>query len=312
MEGTQPQAQRWRGIGLVLTSGSCWGFHGILIKYAFGLGASFIQVFLVEVLFATVFFLFFAKRFFDPVRPRTMGEWLQLSAIGGATIGVGSFLFLSFSLGPVAIAATLMFLYLPVVYGVSVAMGHQSFSLTKLSAIALILLGAVFTTELLSTFREPGILAAAGAAVGAAASYAMVFILTPRVAGYTTLYFRSFTVSGIGLLGCLVILAINPGLWFELGDNGMKFALFAILLGVIGQTLPVVTLMKGLPITGGSLGGVLASVELPIAVFSSALLLGESLNLLKVVGVVLVLGGIIAYNFADRLHPSDGNSLVEI
>jgi drug/metabolite transporter (DMT)-like permease len=64
--------------------------------------------------------------------------------------------------------------------------------------------------------------------------------------------------------------------------------------------LPVITLMKGLPLTGSSLGGVLAAVELPIAVLGAAILLGESLNFLKLVGIVLVLSGIILYNLSDR------------
>lgn len=289
---------------MVLISGCCWGFHGILIKYAYGMGASFLQVFLVEVIFATLFFLLFFKRFFVPVRPQGLVQWGQLLAIGCATIGVGTFLFLSYSLGPVAIAATLMFLYLPVVYSFSVLTKRQQLNWKKVGAISVILIGAVLTTDILLSFREPGVLLAAAAASGAAACYAVVFILTPTVGQFTTAYFRSFAVSGVGMFGCLVILAISPSLWHQF-DAGVGEILFMILLlGGIGQTLPVITLMKGLPVTGGSLGGVLASVELPIAVFSSALLLGESLHLLKVLGVIFVLGGIIAYNVIDRLQPS--------
>ena len=290
---------RWLGVAMVLGSGCCWGFHGILIKHALGMGASFLQIFLVEVLFATVFFGCFAGRFLGAVRPSRWSEWLQLGVIGLATIGVGFFLFLSYSLGPVAIAATLMFLYLPVVYGCSVFGGHQELSVLKLLAIGLILLGAVLATEVLSRSGEQGVLAAAGAALGAAGSYAVVFIFTPRVARFTTVYFRSFAVSGVGLVGCLLILAAVPDLWFDLGARVGDFYWFAMVLGVVGQTLPVLMLMRGLPLTGGSLGGVLASVELPIAIFSAAILLGESLHLWKVLGVILVLGGIIAYNVSD-------------
>ena len=101
--------------------------------------------------------------------------------------------------------------------------------------------------------------------------------------------------------GCLVILAFVPSLWYDLGTNSIKFYVFALFLGVVGQTLPVIALMKGLPLTGGSLGGVVASIELPIAVFSAALLLGESLHYNKLLGVVLVLSGIVLYNYAENL-----------
>lgn len=262
------------------------------------------QVFFAEALFAACFFGLFYKRFFAGVRPRGFLEWARLLAIGLSTIGVGSLLFLSFSLGPVAIAATLMFLYVPVVYLFSVLARYQAFHGVKLMAIVMILGGAVLTTQLLSSFQEPGVLGAILAAMGASTCYAVVFILTPTVAGYTNLYFRSFTVSIVGLTGCCVILLSVPELWFTPTGDWWRVAVLALVLGVVGQVLPVFTLMKGLPLTGGSLGGVIASVELPIAVFSAALLLNESLTLLKVVGVLLVLSGIVIYNYSDRRDPS--------
>jgi len=264
------------------------------------MGASFIQVFFFEVLFSSAFFACFARSFLRGVRPTQVSHWLSLLGIGLATIGVGNFLFLSYSLGPVSIPATLMFLYLPVVYFFSLILGHQKLKYIKVVAIGLILLGAVLTTELLTTLGQPGVLAASLAAFAAAMSYALVFILTPSMGAFTTLEFRSFCVSAMGLIGCVLILLCKPDLWFDLGELWPKFLIFAVFLGIVGQTLPVITLMKGLPLTGSSLGGVLASIELPIAVFSAAILLGENLNPGKVLGVFLVILGISVYNFSDR------------
>lgn len=241
----------------------------------------------------------FASRFFRKVRPRSRKEWLLLSTMGVTTIGVGYFLFLAFSLGPVAIGATLMFMYLPVVYGYSLIARHQKFSVVKLLAICLVLGGATLTTEIHSSLQDSGTVPAALAALAASMCYALVFILTPSVARYTSAEFRSFAASSIGLIGTLIILACAPKLWFPLTENLLPLFGMALVLGAIGQTLPVITLMKGLPLTGSSLGGVLASIELPIAVFASALLLGESFNLGKVVGVALVLSGILLYNLVD-------------
>jgi len=286
----------------MLISGSCWGFHGILIKYGLSLGASFLQILLAEVFLATVFFSLLAKSFFRTLRPQGARQWLSLGAIGLATIGIGFFLFLSYSLGPVAIPATLMFLYLPVVYGFSVLSGHQRILKGKIFAIVCVIIGAIFTTRIFSTFNEPGAIPAVWAALAASMCYAVVFILTPSIAVYTTAEFRSFAVSSMGFLGCFVILLCNPSLWHDLGENSLQFFALALLLGVVGQIIPVITLMKGLPLTGGSLGGVLASIELPIAVFSAALLLGESLTVSKVFGIALVLSGIVFYNFAESRH----------
>jgi drug/metabolite transporter (DMT)-like permease len=293
-------SDRSRGIIFILISGFCWGFHGILIKFALGFGVSFLQVFFFEVVFATLFFGGFAGSFLKTIRPTQKKHWVNLLAVGSSSIGVGYFLFLSFSLGPVAIGATFMFMYLPVVYGYSLLKKHQTLSLTKVGSISLVLLGAVLTTEIMQSFKEPGALPAAFTAIFASMCYALVFILTPGTAAYTTAEFRSFAVSGIGLIGCLVIFAFIPSLWFPIDHNLWQLAGVAVLLGAIGQTLPIITLMKGIPLTGASLAGVLAAVELPIAVFSAAILLGESLNLLKLVGVGLVLSGIVLYNLSDR------------
>lgn len=294
------ESDRWKGVVFVLISGCCWGFHGVLIKLALAMGPSFIQIFFFETVFATFFFLLFAKSFFTGMRPCSLIQWIGLLAIGIDTIGVGYFLFLAFSLGPVAIGATLMFMYLPVVYAYSLLSGHQKISVRKLFAIGLILSGAVLTTQIFSSFQEPGAMSAVLAGVAAALCYSIVFILTPVVSTYTTPIFRSFAASAVGLLGCLIIFAFSAHLWFPLPQNYFPLVGMVIVLGIIGQTLPVITLMKGLPLTGSSLGGVLASVELPIAVFSAALILGESFTISKAVGVVLVLLGILYYNVSDR------------
>ena len=290
-----------RGVTYIAISGICWGFHGVMIKHALSLGASFMQVFLVEVFFAFIFFSFFWPKFFKNIRPQGFSQWFRLVLIGVATIGVGYFLFLSYSLGPVAIPATLMFLYLPIVYAFSIFTKHQRISAIKTTAILFVLLGATLTTQIFATFRETNVLASIITASCASVCYAVVFILTPNIGKYASAEFRSFTVSGIGFLGCLLILLCEPSLWYDLGENSLRFYIFAILLGVIGQTLPVISLMKGLPLTGSSLGGVVASIELPVAVFSALFLLGEALTLSKLIGVFFVLLGIIIYNLAEKL-----------
>ena len=291
-----------KGVALVAISGICWGFHGVMIKYAIGLGASFMQVLLVEVSFAFVFFAFFGSKFFKENRPQGFVQWFRLILIGLATIGGGYFLFLSYSLGPVAIPATLMFLYLPIVYGFSIFTKNQRLSLIKSFAILSVLMGAILTTQIFSTFHQSSALASVIAASCASMCYALVFILTPSVGAYTSAEFRSFTVSGIGLIGCILIIQSVPPLWYDLGENAAEFYIFAVLLGVVGQVLPVISLMKGLPLTGSSLGGVVASIELPIAVLSALVLLGEALTVVKIFGVLLVLLGIVIYNFAEKLR----------
>ena len=71
-----------KGAAYVAISGICWGFHGVMIKYALGLGASFMQIFLVEVSFASVFFSLFWSKFFKHIRPFGFYQWFRLIIIG--------------------------------------------------------------------------------------------------------------------------------------------------------------------------------------------------------------------------------------
>ena len=212
-----------KGVACIAISGVCWGFHGVMIKYALGLGASFMQIFLVEVLFACIFFSLFWSKFFKQMRPSGFSQWFRLLLIGIATVGVGYFLFLSYSLGPVAIPATLMFLYLPFVYGLSLLKKDEHLSFIKTAAIIFVLFGATLTTQILTTFEETNILASVITATCASVCYAVVFILTPDIGKYASAEFRSFTVSGIGLLGCITILFFEPNPFIYLDTNSFSF-----------------------------------------------------------------------------------------
>ena len=80
----------------------------------------------------------------------------------------------------------------------------------------------------------------------------------------------------------------------------LPFLGLALVLGILGQTLPVITLMKGIPIVGSSIAGALASIELPVAVISSAIFLGETVTITQSLGVALVFIGIVLFNLPSR------------
>ena len=64
------------------------------------------------------------------------------------------FPFSSCSLGPVAIPATLMFLYLPVVYSLSLLKKDEHLSFIKTTSIAFVLFGATLTTQILLLMKQ--------------------------------------------------------------------------------------------------------------------------------------------------------------
>jgi drug/metabolite transporter (DMT)-like permease len=76
----------------------------------------------------------------------------------------------------------------------------------------------------------------------------------------------------------------------------MEIAPYGFYLGLIGVVLPPILFTIGMPHIGPGLGTILTSAELPIAVILSALVLTEHVSTTQWLGVVLILGGIIAGN----------------
>ncbi len=68
---------------------------------------------------------------------------------------------------------------------------------------------------------------------------------------------------------------------------------FGAILGLIGQVIPTLGYQLGGPILGSSRSAIIGSLELPVAVISSVLLLAEGASLVQWFGVVLIFIGVI-------------------
>lgn len=76
----------------------------------------------------------------------------------------------------------------------------------------------------------------------------------------------------------------------------MEIAPYGFYLGLLGVVLPPILFTIGMPHIGPGLGTILTSSELPIAVILSSLVLTEHVSMSQWLGVVFILGGIIAGN----------------
>lgn len=97
--------------------------------------------------------------------------------------------------------------------------------------------------------------------------------------------------------GFLTICVVFPPAFILHFDTVLKVAPYGLFLGVFGVILPPLLLSIGMPKIGSSLGSVLVSSELPVAIIASCLVLNEKVSLIQWVGVALILFGIIFSNF---------------
>ena len=167
---------------------------------------------------------------------------------------------------------------MPQVYGYAVFTGIQSFSYLKTFSICLLLVGAGATTNILGALKGDGL----------PGLFSLPWPLQPHTRlsscslPASALYQRHISI----LLNIIHLLSKKrgyaPSVSIYEKPRAHRMAAFfglALILGLLGQTIPVITLMKGIPIVGSSIAGALASIELPVAVISSAIFLGETVTI---------------------------------
>ncbi|MGO1816138.1 MAG: EamA family transporter, partial [Sphingobacterium sp.] len=131
----------------------------------------------------------------------------------------------------------------------------------------------------------------------AATAYSVFIIVNGRVGNeYPALQKSALMITGAFLL---IFVTLRPWSLLEIGIF-MDILPYGMPLAIFGTVLPPLLFAYGMPRTGYSLGAVLSTVELPVAVFMSYLILQESVSGIKWIGVVLILATIVWKNKASK------------
>ncbi|MFM7101810.1 MAG: DMT family transporter [Verrucomicrobiota bacterium] len=275
----------------LLTVGAAWGLHGPLLKLAYQEGLHFAWMSVGEYALATLAFGL-AWRSSGSGWPREgRGFWLQMLLGGVVGSGVALFLFWSYQRGPVPVGATLLFLYVPFTSLLTALVHRRRPPARELASVGLVTAGAVLATGFLGVVG-PGSLRGAPQAILAALCFAGFFHLSAGVGNRSSPVFRSFFYSAVsGLFLLAVSLAAGWTLNLSVPRAGRTLGWLAV-LAAVGQVVPVFLLMRSAHRVGGGLGSILTSLELPVAVGLSSLLLGDPLRTSQLGGIALILAGI--------------------
>lgn len=275
----------------MLLVGAAWGLHGPLLKLAYQEGLHFAWVSVGEYALATLAFGL-AWRGSGSGWPRESRDfWIQMVLGGVVGSGVALFLFWSYQLGPVPVGATLLFLYVPFTSLLSALVHRRRPPAQELGSVGLVTAGAVLATGFLGVVG-PGRLRGAPQAILAALCFAGFFHLSAGVGHRSSPGFRSFFYSAVsGLFLLAVSLAAGWNLALPEARAGRILGWLAV-LAAVGQVVPVFLMMRSAHRVGGSLGSILTSLELPVAVGLSSLILGDPLRPSQLAGIALILAGI--------------------
>ncbi|MCP3802882.1 DMT family transporter [Allokutzneria sp. A3M-2-11 16] len=281
-------SSRARGLSTLATAGVLWGTGGLLgtllgraaelsplavATYRLGVGGLLI-----------VAFLLVTRR---PL-PRGRAVWTRIACVGGLAAIFQSSYFASVSLTSVSIATLITIGCSPVLVLLAErALGRRRIDRTAVLTLGLALTGLALLVGIPSgEFSGAALLAGAGFAVLAAAGFATMTLLGARpVAGLDDLTSTGFAFT---LGGLVMVPFADLGFTTSLGGIGLLAAL-ALLPTAAAYTL----YFRGLRGIDASTGAVMALLEPLTGAVLAALVLGERLGVVGLVGAALLSSAVI-------------------
>lgn len=278
-------SQRLAGAFFVLLSAAGFGALGIFGKLAFSSGVSIDTLLMLRFAVAGVLMsiLMFLLRLPWPKG----GDLLLL--IGMGAIGYVGQAFCYFSAlrhASAGLTALLLYLYPALVTLASAALGRQKLTLPKLLAVAATLAGILLTVA----GGLSGTVAGISFGIGAAVIYT-AYILTGELVTRRTGAIPAATVIMLAAAGVFGVSALASGIQLPIGAGGWGAVTGIALLSTI---VPMVGFFAGMQRVGAADAATLSTFEPVVTLALAALLLGEALSSLQLLGAALVICAVVA------------------
>lgn len=215
---------------------------------------------------------------------------LAVAALSGFVLNLS--MFIAFDLISVALALLCFYTYPVIVAVANVALGRESMDRSRVIALVLAVLGmvAVVASQLdpSSGVRVDGV--GVGLALVAAGSQA-VFVLISK-SGYRQVpasQAMSVIIGTIAVCSTAVALAIGAGDGLTLPLRDPSVLPLLVFTGLFAAAIPSIMFLTGIRLIGGTRAGILMLFEPVVGVVLAAVLLGEGLAPIQVLGGVAIL-----------------------
>jgi drug/metabolite transporter (DMT)-like permease len=217
---------------------------------------------------------------------------LALAALMGLALNVA--IFTSFERIPIALALMLFYTYPAGVVVVDAVLGRETVTPMRLLALLLSTTGVVLV--LAGGLEDPagGAIDLAGVVLGLCAAAAQVVFVTVSRNGYRAVPADAATLlilatSMIG--GALIAVAVGQGAALAAPLRSLAPWPFVLFAGVAAAGMSSLLFLTAIRLIGGTRTGILMLFEPVVGVLLAALLLGERLTPMELVGAALVLAG---------------------
>ncbi|PSR24172.1 MAG: hypothetical protein C7B45_00770 [Sulfobacillus acidophilus] len=226
--------------------------------------------------------------FCGPWHPLPGRDWRLLIGIGAASATTSLAYYQSLRHLPASLAIILLFQFawmLPVIAWIA---GASAPTPRQWSSIAAIVLGTIIAAGLgIRQFSWMGL----GLGLTAASGYALTLFWQSQTSAATSPWQRALISTAVA--AAIVTVVYRP--WIAPSTPfppGLTLAL-GCAAGVFALALPLVLVYYSAFALGSVLTAILASLELPIAVFLSVVWLGEPVHWVQWLGVILILAAIV-------------------
>lgn len=279
------------GIIYMLLSAICFALMGILGKTVFNLGVSTLDLTILQNWFVIIAMLiYFAFKRFEPIKITAKDfKTLLLQGLFGS-LPVFVFYYLCVEHINASIGCLLLFTNPVFIALYFVIFEKQKIGWAKMSAIGIALLGSCLVLNILP--GNIGQIDLLGVLFGVLSSLAYAFynIYAEKKLGKyrpeTILFYCSIVVM-------VVVSLINPAFYrFEILSNP-RAVLYIAVLSVASGILPVIFLYKGIAYLGAQVASVVANLEIPVTLILSALILGERLVPIQILGSIMTIVAVL-------------------
>jgi drug/metabolite transporter (DMT)-like permease len=282
----------FKGGFLVALGASCYGMMGTFVKLAYKAGYSVAEVTIAQ--FVLGFFLLLLLTLWRG-KPAAKGNALDRAesagklAAGGLSLGLTSICYYkAVQTIPVSVAIVLLIQAVWLGIVLDAILQRKPPTWLQLFAVAAVLSGTALAANIVNgtaAANWTGMLWGLGSAVSYTATIYASYHLEVHIPSLK----RSFYMVAGGLVMVLVFFHGSLGHGF----SPHIFFSWGILISLFGTVLPPLLLNKGMPLIGIGPGSMLASLEIPVSVFMSRVVLDEQIVLRQWVGVVLILFAIV-------------------
>ncbi|WHZ05166.1 DMT family transporter [Neobacillus sp. YX16] len=281
----------WQYALIVLIGGCCYGALSTFVKLAYSAGFTSSEVTGSQFLMGTL--LIWIAALFSKKKKLTLPKIGKL-LISGIPLGLTS-LFYYQSLQSLNASLAIIFLFQFVWIGslFEWVFNKKPPTLGKIVSIGILIIGSIFASGIIGVGLEDITWQGIGWGMLSALTYTTFIFVSSSVEKDTPVVQKSalFTTGGM-----ITVFILSPPTGLLQLPVLMEIAPYGFYLGLLGVVLPPILFTIGMPHVGPGLGTILTSSELPIAVILSSIVLSEHVSMSQWLGVVLILGGIVAGN----------------